>query len=147
MKKIFILLLFAASHSFVYAQFNSVLLRVDGLTCSACSFATQQSILKLDFVEDVKIDLNSHDAIVTFKQGKKISIDQIAKKVYDAGFSVGNLRAKFTFNSNNISDSTCFEYAGDIYHFEQLPAKTVLNGIATIQFIGKKYMSIKEYKK
>ncbi len=148
MKKKFIILFFAiALPGFVNAQFNSVILKVDGLTCSACSFSTQKSILQLDFVDDVKIDLNSHDAIVTFKPAKKISIDKISKKVYDAGFSVGSLDAVFTFNSKEISDSTCFEFEGDIYHFEQMPQKTVLNGITTIKFISEKYMSKSEFKK
>lgn len=147
MKKIVLLLCAVVLQNLMHAQINSVLVKVDGLTCSACSFATQKSILQLDFVADVKMDLNSHIATVTFKPSKKVSIQQISKKVYDAGFSVGSMVAVFEFKSNEVSESTCFEFEGDLYHFEQMPEKTVLNGIASIKFIGEKYMSKSEFKK
>jgi len=147
MKKIFFLLITIACHSITHAQINKVLLKVDGLTCSACSFATQKSVLQLDFVDDIKMDLNTHMATVTFKPGKKISVQQISKKVYDAGFSVGSLVAVTSFNTKEVSDSTCLDMEGDLYHFEQMPEKTVLNGVTTLKFIGDKYMSKSEFKK
>lgn len=147
MKKIALFLFAVLFQNILYSQINTVLLKVDGLTCSACSFATQKSILQLDFVEDIKMDLNSHIATITFKTSKKISIQQISKKVYDAGFSVGSMVAVFEFKSNEVSENTCFEFEGDLYHFEQMPEKTVLNGIVSIKFIGDKYMSKSEFKK
>lgn len=147
MKKLFLFVFAVVLQTVTHAQINTVLLKVDGLTCSACSFATQKSILQLDFVEDIKMDLNSHIATITFKPGKKISIQQISKKVYDAGFSVGSMVAVFEFKSNEVSENICFEFEGDLYHFEQMPEKTILNGVASIKFIGEKYMSKSEFKK
>lgn len=148
MKKNFLFLtVLLVLQNITVAQFDKVSLRVDGLTCSACSYSTQSSILKLDFVDNVKMDLNSHIAIITFKPDKKISIDKIATKVYDAGFSVGTLSAEFNFKSTTLTDGNCFEYNGDLYHFEQIPENTKLDGIKTITFISSKYMTVKEFKK
>ncbi len=139
----FILLLTLNS---VKAQFSVARIKVDGLTCSACSYATQKSILELDFVDSVKMDLNTNLAVVTFKPSKKVDIQLLSKKVYDAGFSAGSLTAVFTFNSYKLSDTSCFEFEGDLYHFENQTGQT-LNGPTTLKFIGKKYMDKTELKK
>src|SRR5437764_4369182 len=72
----------------VSAQIKSVTLGVDGLTCSSCSYGVEQALRKLDFVKDVKTDLNGATATISFSNDKKISFDELVKKVYQAGFSV-----------------------------------------------------------
>jgi copper chaperone CopZ len=133
-------------NSFARAQFTSVLVAVDGLTCSACSYATQKSILQLDFVADVQMDLNSHVATVTFKPDKKIEIDKIVQKVVDAGFSVGGLTAGFNFKDATVSNDYCMTYEGDTFHFISTK-ESKMNGISNIKFIGEKYMRKKDFKK
>jgi len=147
MKKYFTILIVSLliKHS-VSAQFSSVLVSVDGLTCAACSYATQKSILQLDFVKDVQMDLNTHVATITFKEGKKVSVDLIAKKVFDAGFSVGSLYGIFNFKSIAISNNYCFNYEGDNYDFIQVKDQK-LNGEVKIKFAGDRYMRKKELKK
>ncbi|MES2591180.1 MAG: heavy metal-associated domain-containing protein [Bacteroidota bacterium] len=143
--KICLLILLLALSS-AKAQFSVARIKVNGLTCSACSYATQKSLLELDFVDSVKMDLNTNLAVVTFKPSKKIDIQLLSKKVYDAGFSVGSLTAIFTFNSYTLSENGCFDFEGDLYHFEKT-ASQILNGATTLQFIGKKYMDKTEQKK
>jgi len=148
MKKPPLILLFSFSllTCSIYAQFSKFFVNVDGLTCSACSFATQKSLLQLDFVADVQMDLNSHIATVTFKEGKKVSVDLVAKKVLDAGFSVGGMSGIFKYKNTDISNDYCFNYEGDNYHFIQV-TKQKLNGEIKIKFIGDKYMNKSEFKK
>ena len=142
---LFILFILTLS-SDIKAQFTSVQVKVDGLTCSACSFATQKSLLELDFIDSVKMDLNTNLALVTFKPSKKVDIGLISQKVYDAGFSVGRLSAVFTFTSFQADSNTCFDYMDDAYSFIETK-DTLLNGPATLLFIGKKFMNKTELKK
>ncbi len=147
MRKYFMVIcLLVLTNYFANAQFTSVMVAVDGLTCSACSYATQKSLFELDFVADVQMDLNTHIATVTFKTDKKISIDKIAQKVIDAGFSVGSLNAVFNFKEVTVSNDYCLTYEGDVYRFISTKEKT-LSGSSSIKFIGEKFMRKKDFKK
>ncbi len=50
-----------------------------------------KALSKLDFVEEVKVDIEKSMYILTFKNGKKVEVDQIKTAVTDAGFSVQSL--------------------------------------------------------
>jgi copper chaperone CopZ len=73
------------------AVIKKVTLVASGLTCSMCSKAIFKALTKLDFVEDVKVDIEQSKFILTFKSGKTVVIDQIKSAVADAGFSVQSL--------------------------------------------------------
>ena len=70
---------------------KKVSLVASGLTCSMCSKAIFKALSKLDFVEEVKVDIEKSMYILTFKNGKKVEVDQIKTAVTDAGFSVQSL--------------------------------------------------------
>ena len=70
---------------------KKVALVASGLTCSMCSKAIFKALTKLDFVEEVKVDIEQSKFILTFKSGKIVAIDQIKSAVADAGFSVQSL--------------------------------------------------------
>ena len=65
-----------------------------GLTCSMCSKAIFKALSKLDFVEEVKVDIEQSKFVLSFKSGKTVVIDQIKSAVADAGFSVQSLVAE-----------------------------------------------------
>ncbi len=130
----------------VSAQFLTAHVAVDGLTCSACSFVTQKSLMQLPFIEDVQMDLNTHIATLTFKNGSPVAMDRIAQKVVDAGFSVGGFTAEIYLKEVAVSDNFCFEYDGAIFHFIQTKERNI-TGIATLTFIGKEFMNKKEFKR
>lgn len=144
--KFFLLLLTFTLASSVQAQFRSATLGVDGLTCSACSFGTEKSIRKLEFVEDVKMDLNKNIAEITFKKDSKVDIDALVKKVYDAGFSVRFVQAVFNFDHVNAAPNTCFLYNNDQYQFISSDSKP-LTGEVKLNFIAKTYVPDKQLKK
>lgn len=129
------------------AQFTSAKVGIDGLTCSACSFATEKSIKKLDFVDSVFMELDKNIATVYFKKNMLVSIPALGKKVKDAGFAVRSLYAVFNFNEVTVTNDYCFVYENNVYQFIKLAAEKKLNGFVSIQFIGENYMPKKEFKK
>ena len=70
---------------------KKVSLVASGLTCSMCSKAIFKALTKLDFVDEVKVDIELSKFVLTFKSGKTVVIDQIKSAVADAGFSVQSL--------------------------------------------------------
>jgi copper chaperone CopZ len=70
---------------------KKVSLVASGLTCSMCSKAIFKALTKLDFVDEVKVDIEQSKFVLTFKSGKTVVIDQIKSAVTDAGFSVQSL--------------------------------------------------------
>jgi len=73
---------------------KKVSLVASGLTCSMCSKAIFKALTKLDFVDEVKVDIEQSKFVLTFKSGKTVVIDQIKSAVADAGFSVQSLIAE-----------------------------------------------------
>jgi copper chaperone CopZ len=128
------------------AQFVSANVGIDGLTCSACSFATEKSIRKLSFIDSVSMDLDKNMATVYFKKNVPVSIKALAQKVYDAGFSVRTMDVIFNFNNLSVNNNFCFDFENNRYQFIKIDSEKKLNGISTIRFIGEKFLSKKEFK-
>ncbi|HXC05593.1 MAG TPA: heavy metal-associated domain-containing protein [Bacteroidia bacterium] len=139
---IIVLFLFFSSPG-INAQITSSRIKITGLTCSACSFGTEKSIRQLKFVDDVKMDLNTHSAEIIFKKGEPVSIDKLVQKVYDAGFSVAGVSVTWHFTDEKALNKT-WVFEGNTYCIlnDTLP---VLAGNKEITFVAPKYMSKKEY--
>ena len=132
------------------AQFLWAEVGVDGLTCSACSRSVEMSIVKLNFVDSVVMNLEHTEGKIYFKKNTKVEMDKIAQAVVDAGFSVRFLKAAFLFNAGSVffapsvSGKNQFVYENTIYQFLK-PLDKTLSGETTITFIGKKFLSKKEF--
>jgi len=111
--KIFIAVLAISIH-IAHAQITKAELQVSGLTCSMCAKATEKSLHTLNFIGDIKPDLNRNVFVITFKKDMPVTLDQISKKVQSAGFFVNNLKVTFNFDNIKIINSY-FNYAGDTY--------------------------------
>jgi len=127
------------------AQFKSVTIGVDGLTCSSCSYGVEQSVRKLDFVKDVKADLNAATATILFQADKKISIDELVKKVYQAGFSVRFVSAVYHFNQPAMPVNDTLVIDKDVFYFLHSPSSPLQHDV-TLQLIGEKYVAKKVFK-
>ncbi len=138
---LFLLAYFSVS---LQAQFVSARLTIIGLTCSACSFGTERSLRQLPFVEDVKMDLNTNIASVIFKAGIPVSIEQLVQKVYDAGFSVGQVMAVYHFTTE-ILNGNAWQTGPDFYTLLNT-APADLKGDKELTFVAPKYMKKNEYK-
>ncbi len=131
----------------VQAQFTSAELGVDGLTCSACTRSVEMSLRKLDFVKDVKMNLDNTNGVITFKPGVDVSIEKLSKAVVDAGFSVRYMQATFRADSViHISDNYCFAYGDATYQFIKVTPTEAKNDIV-FKFIGKNFQNNKDFKK
>ncbi len=128
-----------------FANFNWVKIGVDGLTCAQCSKGVELSIRKLDFVQNVEMNLEHTEGKITFKPGAKVDVEKIAQAVVNAGFSVRYLSAGFVFPTTVVSKGFCYSYEGSQFQFTKTEGKT-LKGETTIKFIGKQFQSRQEYK-
>ncbi len=128
-------------------QVKSVLLGIDGLHCSACSLSAEKLLLQLDFIKEVKMDLNKHVAEVTFKEGAGIDFAAMAAKVVDAGFSVRSLFVVYNFTNVSVADHFCFDALTMTFSFIGIKSSKVLNGPELIHLVGKDFMPGGEYKK
>lgn len=145
--KIVFLFLTILSGTNLYAQnISNAELQVTGLTCSMCSKATETSLKTLDFIQTINPDLNKNLFVLTFKKDKKVNIDQIKKKVEEAGFSVGKLSATFNFN-NAVLDNNGRTAVNGTY-FQIIGAeKKVLNGPVKATVIDKNFIPNSSFKK
>lgn len=128
------------------AQFVKIDLQVSGLTCSMCQLATQKALKTLDFVSEIKPDLNTNIYTLILKKDKVVNLDLIKKKVKGAGFSVSKLVATFNFDNVKISNDFHYQFAGNSYHFMDVPSKT-LNGETRITILDKDFIPAADYKK
>jgi copper chaperone CopZ len=142
---IFFVLLYCDNFT-AHAQFQAVYIGVNGLTCSQCTRTVEMSIRKLDFVEDVDMNLEHTEGKIMLKKNKKVDIDKIAQAVVNAGFSLRYLQADLMVDSSIARSGECFNYKGDAYEFAQAP-KDPLKGVVKLKFIGKKYLPKNELKK
>jgi len=127
-------------------QFKSVEMGIDGLTCSMCSRSVEMSLVKLDFIDRIEMDLNSNRSEIFFREGMYVSIDKVAQAVIDAGFSVAYLNALFDFKEQPIDTHTCWNYAYETYHFLEV-SQPQLKGETVLKFIGTNFLSRSELKK
>jgi len=135
--KLFIAIL-ALSVGVANAQFTKAELQVSGLTCSMCSKATEKSLRTLDFISDIKVDLNKNIFVLTFKKDVPVNIDMISKKVQNSGFFVNNL--KLTFNFDNV------KLAGNYFNYEG-NASHPISGEVAVTVVDKGFSPPNVYKK
>lgn len=139
-----LLLLFT---SYSRAQFISAQIGVDGLTCSACTRSVEMSIRKLNFVQDVQMNLEHTEGTISFKSDSIIDIGKLAQAIINAGFSVRYLTAVFkTDTAINVSENYCLEYKDVVYQFISVKPGKLQNNI-TLTFIGKQFLPAKDLKK
>src|SRR5580693_7986784 len=99
------------------AQFQSVFIGVNGLTCSQCTRTVEMSIRKLDFVAGVEMNLEHTEGKIILKKNARADMDKIARAVVNAGFSVRYLPADLVVDNSVVTNGSCFNYKGDEYVF------------------------------
>ncbi|MFM6954363.1 MAG: heavy-metal-associated domain-containing protein [Sphingobacteriaceae bacterium] len=141
-----LILVLLLSSLYTQAQVSKAEIQVSGLTCSLCQLATQKAVRTLDFVADIQPDLNKNIFIITFKSGKTVKPDLLAKKVKGAGFSVSKLVLTYSFSKLKISNGTTFTYGGASFSFMNVSGQT-LDGPTRITLLDKDFVSAGTYKK
>src|SRR5436190_13770245 len=144
MKKLLILLIVVAFSVTVNAQFTKATLKASGLTCSMCSKAVKVALEKVDFVQEVKVDIKSQDYVLVFKQSGHVEFDALSKAVEDAGFSVASLKASGNFADVKAAKDSHAKVAGLNIHFlkgtvKTLPGEKPLTLVVRIFFWAKEF--------
>lgn len=96
------------------AQIDTVKIGVNGLTCSSCSKAVEEKLIRVSFVSSVIMNLNRNEATVLVDFSKPIDWNLLAKAVYNAGFSVGSLRVPPCAALNNMLNG---RECSDFYYY------------------------------
>ncbi len=146
MKKILLVLIAFLVTGIASAQIKRAELQAAGLTCAMCSNAINKALKKVPFIETVETDLNKNIFSITFKKGSTVDIDELQKKVKEAGFSVGNLWLVISFDNDSVKNDTHIATAGSNFHFLDIKQQ-VLSGDQKIRIVDKNFVSAKEYKK
>ena len=81
-----------------------------------CSYSTQRSLERLDFVESITPDLEETSFLIDFKKDKFIDFDLIQEKVEDAGFFVGEIEVIFSDEITAENDKHSI-HNGNLFHF------------------------------
>ena len=83
---------------------NTIEFKVIGLTCSMCSFSTQKSLSKLEFIKKITPDLEETSYILEIKDDMFVDFNLIQEKVEDAGFFVDKKSIKVNLTNRNNFD-------------------------------------------
>ncbi len=130
----------------VQAQVKKVTLQASGLTCSMCSNSINKALKTLDYVDQVRANIQTSSFSISFKEGAKVNFDDLKKKVEDAGFSVANLTATVAFENTSIATDDHVTVDGMVFHFLDVKEQ-VLTGTKEVKLLDKGFVSAKEYKK
>lgn len=85
LKRLAMLVIFAATYSSAQAASSTVTLQVKNMVCSMCSSAVNKALLKVPGVEAARVDLNAKQAVVTFDPAKTTP-QALTKAIAAAGF-------------------------------------------------------------
>ncbi|MBK9961502.1 MAG: heavy-metal-associated domain-containing protein [Saprospiraceae bacterium] len=137
-----ILLLFFSDNQ-IFAQ-SEIQIGINGLTCSLCCKTVEESIRRLHFVEDVKMDLINTVATVRITDSVS-DLDKLVKAVVNAGFSVRMVRGNLMGRNWKMLDEIQISLGSltfKVLNSEAYKPATQMH----IQYISKKYLPSKDWK-
>lgn len=105
-KLLAVLLVFMGTQISAQAQWRNAHISINGLTCSQCSRAVYNALKKVQGVQDVKMDLNSTTADITYRENVAPDPESLAQAVRKAGYAVGYIDLKYEYQE---SDQDRFE--------------------------------------
>lgn len=127
-------------------QVTKVTLQASGLTCSMCSKAVKTALENVSFVEKVQVDIKNQKYNLSFKQGSHIEIDELAKAVEDAGFSVASLAVTATVEKVKLEKDNHIRIGNSYFHFLNASGQQI-NGSTSFNIVDKQFVSEKEFRK
>ena len=117
MKKIIAVVVLVLFTVTLHAQFTKATLQASGLTCSMCSKAVKVALEKVDFVQEVKVDIKTQEYTFVFKAIDHADFDALNKAVEDAGFSVASLKVTGNFSDVSVQKDKHLQLDGKNFHF------------------------------
>jgi copper chaperone CopZ len=128
------------------AQFTKASLQASGLTCAMCSKAVKSALEKVEFVQEVKVDIKNQQYNMVFKKDVPVSFDELKKAVEDAGFSVASLKVTGNFDDLRVKKDKHIQVGNQTFHFLN-GDNEVLNGEKTLTIVDKNFLTAKSFKK
>lgn len=144
MQKFLLTLVLLLISKFALSQPDSVLIGIDGLTCSMCSYSVQSMIKKVPDVLEVKMDLNANEATITLKADTAPDLALLVKKVYDAGFSVRSLHVYLDVRQIEW-EQTAIRY--EAYKFDIPAGKAPDQNVIVLKIVDENFFSKKGFKR
>ena len=126
--------------------FSGARVTIDGLTCSMCSKSVEKAIRKLDFVANVKMDLNANLALISFVDGEEVSFHQIAKKIRSSGFSVREMVVEAAVGQVSVREGATAQVQQSVFCLVDVLEKRAKGNIE-FKIIGEHFMPRKDWKK
>ncbi len=122
--------LFFVACSFVWvgsthAQIKSAEVLASGLTCSMCSKAIFKALSTLDFVDTVKVNIETSVYQLFFKKDKLVKIEGIRDAVYDAGFAIDKLSITADWKDKTAVNDLVFSDLGYQFKWQTKVNKTL----------------------
>jgi len=124
--------LFLVACSFVLvgsinAQIKSAEVLASGLTCSMCSKAIFKALSQLDFVDTVKVNIETSVYQLSFKKDSAVKIEGIRDAVYDAGFAIAKLSITADWKDKTTVKDLVFNDLGYQFKWQTKVNKSLSN--------------------
>jgi hypothetical protein len=100
------------------------------------------SIRRLDFVDNVVMILESTEGRIFFKPDAPIDLNEIAKAVVNAGFSVRFLKLQMSFDDIPLNSDGSFVFQHQRFKWIDCPAN--VNGSVALQLVEENFLPKKE---
>lgn len=71
-----------------YAGSTAFSLQVDGLACPFCAYGIEKKLSSIEGVEDIEVNIETGQVIVTMQDGNTLSETLADEKVREAGFTL-----------------------------------------------------------
>lgn len=84
-KLITVLALSAALSASAWAATQTVTLSVPGMTCAACPITIKKALNKVEGVENIEVNLEKKEAVVTFDDAKT-TVEALVEATTNAGY-------------------------------------------------------------
>ena len=81
---------------------KKVLLKIDGMTCSACSTGLEKYLNKQDGIKQATVNLIMNNANIEYDD-KKLNLEQVEKFIEKAQVNLQEKKATIKYDENKIS--------------------------------------------
>lgn len=108
-----------------------------------CSRSVEMSLLRLDFVDRVVMSLETTEGRVFFKPDMPVDLNEVARAVVNAGFSVRFVRLQLTFEDIPVASDGSFTFQGQT--FQWLDFEKTADDSFALKLIGENFLPKKEF--
>jgi copper chaperone CopZ len=115
---------------------------VNGLTCSMCSRSVEMGLRRLDFVDSVVMSLETTEGRIFFKDNTPVNLNDIAKAVVDAGFSVRFVKLQMSFDDIPLNTDGSFVFQGQSFKWVDFQNK--FKGPVSLKLVEQNFLPRKE---